>query len=360
MVGTLNLILSTGGHHPFRPLMLSTYLVGQVMRTPEYLSPTSLALYEENPETFYMRYLCDERLKRDPQTQPMSIGSSLDAYVKSALHEAIFGKGADPRFEFQTIFESQVEPHNRDWALDHGLYCFEFYKNSGAYFDLLADLLKASNSPRFEFEIKGIVSTKLGDEDTSLILSGKPDVFYVNKDGHPIILDFKVNGWCSKSAVSPKPGYLRLRDGSGTNAGSHKAATIKTRGGVSYSAGHPLETVDKAWARQLAIYGWLLGEEVGNEFFTFIDQFVCKPVGEKYPVVRVAEHRTFVSEAFQRQVYEDAKLLWQAIKTGHIFLDRSRTASDQLCRTLDAKVEGLNKLEADPDFDALCRPAYYG
>lgn len=330
------------------------------MRIPEYLSPTSIALYEEDTELFYMRYLCEQRLRRDPQTLPMSIGSSLDAYVKAALHEAIFGKGADPRFEFQTIFESQVEVQNRDWALDHGKYCFEFYKSSGAYFDLLADLLQASNSPRFEFEIKGIVSTDMGDEDTTLLLSGKPDVYYLNKDNHPIILDFKVNGWCSKNAKSPEPGFLRIRDISGNNAGAHKNAIVKLRNGVAYSAAHPLETVERKWARQLAIYGWLLGEQVGDEFFTFIDQFVCKPVGAKYPVVRVAEHRTFVSAAFQKQVYEDAKLVWQAIKTGHVFLDRSRTASDQLCRTLDAKVAGVMALAPDPYFDDVCKGNYFG
>ncbi len=330
------------------------------MRIPEYLSPTSIALFEEDTELFYMRYLCEQRLRRDPQTPAMSIGSSLDAYVKAALHEAIFGKGADPRFEFQTIFEQQVEVQNRDWALEHGAFCFEFYKNSGAYFNLLADLLQASNSPRFEFEIRGIVSTEFGDEDTTMILSGKPDVYYMNKFGHPIILDFKVNGWCSKSAKSPSPGFLRIRDGQGTNAGAHKNAIVKIKDGVPYSSSHPLEIVDKKWARQLAIYGWLLGEQVGNEFFTFIDQFVCKPVGTKFPVVRVAEHRTFVSKKFQEQTYDEAKLLWQAIQTGHIFLDRSRTASDQLCRTLDAKVQGLMSLEPDPDFDELCKPAYYG
>ena len=63
----------------------------------------------------------------------MSVGGSFDAYAKSALHERLFGKGAAPQFEFQTIFENQVEPHNRDFALEAGKYIFDCYVLTGEF-----------------------------------------------------------------------------------------------------------------------------------------------------------------------------------------------------------------------------------
>ena len=73
----------------------------------------------------------------------MAVGSSFDAFVKAALHKALFDK-IDPKFEFSTIFESQVEPQCRDFALVAGKVCFDAYKLTGAYDELLA-LLKQSD-----------------------------------------------------------------------------------------------------------------------------------------------------------------------------------------------------------------------
>ncbi|KKK99128.1 hypothetical protein LCGC14_2635890, partial [marine sediment metagenome] len=86
------------------------------MRIPEYLSPTSISLWQKDEELFYQRYLSENRLPREPQTQPMSIGSAFDAFCKSYLHEALFGKGADPCYSRGYLFEEQVQEHNRDWA----------------------------------------------------------------------------------------------------------------------------------------------------------------------------------------------------------------------------------------------------
>ena len=85
----------------------------------------------------------------------MSVGGSFDAYAKSALHEQLFGKGAAPQFEFQTIFENQVEPHNRDFAIEAGKYIFDCYVLTGAFEELLAMLEKSKEPPRFEFEVRG-------------------------------------------------------------------------------------------------------------------------------------------------------------------------------------------------------------
>ena len=52
------------------------------MRTPKYISPSALKLFEKNPTEYYLKYLADAHPPRSPQTQPMSVGSAFDAFVK--------------------------------------------------------------------------------------------------------------------------------------------------------------------------------------------------------------------------------------------------------------------------------------
>src|SRR4051794_32262646 len=101
------------------------------MRSVEYLSPSSIGVFDKSVDEFYMRYLADERPPRDPQTPAMAVGSSFDAFVKSYYHEKLFGVGNDPKYGFDALFAAQVEPQCRDLALGHGRYVFEQYRQAG-------------------------------------------------------------------------------------------------------------------------------------------------------------------------------------------------------------------------------------
>ncbi len=294
----------------------------------------------------------------------MSIGSAFDAFVKSWLHERLFGKGFDPRFDLDTLFNAQVEEHNRVWAKEHGAHCFDCYRRSGALADLLLDLEQSVGTPRFELEIKGVINghregfTK--EMVNGVVLLGRPDCYYINKYGTHVILDFKVNGWESNYPVSPKPGYLRLRSGTPdliTPMGPHKNCIPMSHNGAMINCGMYLEDIDKTWAAQLAIYGWLCGCEIGSDFITAIDQFACKPSGAKFPHVRIAEHRLRVSKEFQWKLFADAQNIWEAVRSDHIFRDLSYEDSKNLCQTLDDSNQDLNKPEDDPDriFSEMCR-----
>src|ERR1700733_9743280 len=98
------------------------------MRKMAYLSPTSLSLFLKDETQFYMQYLAENRPARPPQTVPMAVGSSFDAFAKSYLYEALFGK-KDPKFELMAIFEAQVEPQNRDRAYKDGEHVFKEYNS---------------------------------------------------------------------------------------------------------------------------------------------------------------------------------------------------------------------------------------
>lgn len=315
------------------------------MRKPEYLSPSSINLYFKDTEAYYIKYMSDHKLASEPQTQAMSIGSSLDAYVKSYLFTCLFGashKDFD-KYEFNTIFEAQVQPHHRDWARHHGEYVFDCYKKSGALSDLLLQLKQAVGDPRFEIEISGTVDgyTESLERDIGAVrLLGKPDVFFNNKEGQPVILDFKVNGYCSKSGASPKQGYVQIRGSERT--GCHRNAHLLMHRGIIINAGMHLEDVDAEWAVQLAIYGWLCGQRVGEQFVVALDQFCCKPNGTDYPTIRIAEHRTTVSERCQKEIFQKADLAWVACQSGHVFREMSVEDCAARCRLLDGRSKALS------------------
>lgn len=285
------------------------------MREMKYLSPTSIDLFYKDRTEFYLRYMAEHRPPRIPQTMPMSIGAAFDAYVKSYMVAGLIGDVE--RFRFDTIFETQVEPQNRDWGREHGKFVFDEYVKSGALADLMIELEGAVQQPRFEYTIEGRVAHETQAGGVPLL--GKPDVYYVNRHDAHVIHDWKVNGYCSKSATSPKKGYTKVRPGNK----KHKDAQLLVMQGVEINAAHYLEQIEESWAKQLAIYGWVLGEPIGSKFLTGIEQIV----GNKEIGLRVATFRTRISESFQLDWYARVHFVWSTIKSGHIFTDMSREES---------------------------------
>lgn len=337
------------------------------MKTVEYLSPSSITQYYKNKDEFYLRYLSETPPPKFPQTQPMSIGSSFDAYVKSHLYETLFGKGHNPKYDFNALFEAQVEEHNRDWAFQAGRYAFECYKISGALSDLLLQLHKASKPPRFEFDLHGAVNgyrEGVTKDIGAVIFLGKPDLHYVNSEGLDVTHDWKVNGFCGKSNTSPKKGYVRLRDGwrdkveSRSNNAQHKDAIVMNHKGIMVNHGHSLNMVDAEWAQQLSIYSWLLGLEIGAQFVVSIDQLACSNVGTTYPDIRIAEHRCFVNQMFQFETFARAQVVWKNVHSDHFFDDKTKEESDARCKALDAAAAGLKGGTVEDEwFASVCRVA---
>jgi hypothetical protein len=329
------------------------------MRTPKYLSHSSLSLWGKNKEEFYMCHLAETRAPKIAQENYMSIGASFDAYAKSALHERLFGKGTDPAFEFQTIFETQVEPHNRDFSLAAGQYVFDCYRLTGAFDELLEMLQKSKETPRFEFEVTGEIG--------GVPFLGKPDCRFVHECGVHVILDWKVKGFCSKYSASPSKLFRLCRDGYGepykpsrTHMKCHPEYMPYDHHGLEICETY-LEAGNTEYADQLCKYGWLLGEQIGDEeVVAFIDEIVSKAMPEGYPLLRIAQHRGRISSAHQNLVLTQAQECWTAITSGWIFSDLSREESDVLCQHLEKKVVALQSdgsLEEDM-FAKMARPQF--
>jgi hypothetical protein len=333
-------------------------------RSFDYISPSRLMMYEADKDAFYVNYLSTVRHLREPQNYHMAIGSAFDAYVKAYLHERIFGKGYDPKYDLLTLFETQVEPAHRVFCWEHGKYLFEQYKKYGVLSDLLSEIMRGSD-PRFEVEIKGVIGgtrestishvgplDKLSHaehaQEDSMILLGRPDVCFRTAARTLVVLDFKVNGYFS--VASPKSGYIRLRPSS---LRQRMVGTHMMVDGIVVNIEYPLETVEKSWATQLSIYGWLCGEPIGSQFITAIDQ-ICgmgidgdpnkkllyKAGGNpERPEIKIAEHRCQIGKAYQASVYNRCERLWEIVKSGWLFRDMSPDDSDKRCRLLDTYTE---------------------
>lgn len=289
------------------------------MRKLEFLSPTSIKLADTDRELFYQRYLSDNKLPREPQNEPMAIGSSFDAYCKSFLYEALFGKGADPQYAFETLFESQVQPQCRDEAKKAGAYVFEAYKQAGCLSTMMLELGKSVGDPRFEFTVN--------NEINGVPLLGKPDIFFINDQGARVIYDWKVNGYYSRFTKSPMKGYTRLMPGDKV----HKDVILLNVKGIMINAAMYLEDGNKDWADQLSVYSWLLGEPVGSsEMIVGIDQ-ICGPSNK----LRFATHRLRISPDHQFDLMMVIQDLWKCITDNHIFKDLSIEDSQARCKLLD-------------------------
>ena len=308
------------------------------MRTPRYLSPTSIKMFYADREQFYLQYLADNRPPRFAQTPAMSVGSAFDAYVKCYLADRF-----DIEFvSLDELLSLQVEEANLSFATSAGEACFLAYQRSGALANLMLEIESFADpgSLAFESTVRGEVS----GADTSIPLLGKPDMHYTCS-GVPVVLDWKVNGYCSSSNTSPSKGYIRCLDGwdhsvtkaSRSHGKSHSAYQPLSLNGVTYNAAISLADINADWAAQTCIYSWLLGCEVGSDFIIGIDQLACGAGGD---LIRVATFRSMLSSSYQTELYRRAAACWEAIASADtVFIGwegiDSADASSSKCAELD-------------------------
>lgn len=347
----------------------------ELKRVPKALSYSSWALFEKDAEEFYLRYLAETKAPRLPQENYMSVGSGFDAFAKAELHSAVFGPHTDKNFEFDKLFEDQVESHNRDFARSAGKYVLDCYKHSGSFDELLKLLKQAIEPPRFETNIEAMID--------GVPCSGKPDLRFLLKPREEtlrVVLDWKVKGFCSKHGASPSKGYAMCRDGydyrplklnatkkapdgkpsasHGTEHDNYKAFDFK---GLTINEGF-MEMCNDEYADQVSLYGWMLGETPGDEnVVVWIDEIVSKFMGEgNNPLLRIANHRARVSRGYQLKLLEKIKKCWNAISTGHIFVDLSKADSDSRCEVLEGMSVGLQCDGSSEEswFNEVVRPQF--
>lgn len=329
-----------------------------------YLSPSSINLFYQDQDEFYMRYICQEKPPRPPQTLPMAAGSAFDAFVKSYLHESLFGKGYDPKFDLKTLFEAQVESQLRDQSWSVGEYLFKQYQKSGALADLMTELSQAITKPMFEIEVKGVIDgyrEGVTKDISGVVFLGKPDVFYINKYGTHVILDWKTTGFYGRYNKSPTKGYVRLRSLGQVNQNMyriescHNSCVPLMHKGIMINAALYLENINPDWACQLTIYALLCGCSLGEDFIVAIDEICCLGLkriqyeGHDYPEVRIAEHRLRVHPDTQYKILAKAQHMWELVHSEHFFRDIDLEQSKKKCQYLDEIARKLNNPDSSND-----------
>ena len=324
------------------------------LRTPRYMSPSSLKKFYSDRTKYFKDYLAPMRPPRTPQTNAMSGGSAFDAYVKCALWKDLFGAEPPQEFQVEHLLESQVEPHVRDFAFEAGKHVMDAYVFAGAYDDLLKDLSKSPVDPKFEFDAQGQVSLNGEIDENTVNLFGKPDIWYKTPGGVDVIRDWKVNGYCAKAGHSPKKGYTIIRDGwdhdvekkSASHGKVHKMYEALDLAGVEINGAFSFEEVEAGWAAQTCIYSWLQGIKVGDPLIIGIEQLVCKNrLKDGLPVqIRVAKHMGTCSKEFQVDLITKAQVAWDQIRSGHIFDWMDRDESDKKCVMLALACETMSNM----------------
>jgi hypothetical protein len=216
----------------------------------------------------------------------MAVGSLFDAIVKAEIAQAMGWYNKDTTLSRMALIKKSVN-ESMLYLLPDAEKIFEFYKSCGAFEDLIAEQI-------FDIETEELKLIKHGLTGVEVPVFGKPDLKSVPNR----ILDFKVNGFGSKSGQSPKQGYCRSYDRTG-RLGPHKKLLT-------------MDLIDDDWARQLTTYAWLDQEE-----FEFKDIEVgIEQIAIRGDTIKVASFRTIVPKLYQEQLYIHYSLMWSQILNG--------------------------------------------
>lgn len=305
-------------------------------RTPERLSPSSLAKWEGSPDEFFLQYIVpkDIRPEREPQTGPMSVGSAFDAIVKNRLYKLYFGEEACLRdsYRLRDLVVAQCQEHTLPESLVIASDVFDQYEACGALDDLIGLIDQSPVDPRMEFDVIAVIG--------GVPVLGKPDLIFRTVKGAHVITDWKVSGSVSAWGVSPQQGFQVSRDISGTRSSgkSHKNYVPAQVGGVEVSAVPMNETTDY-WADQLTTYAWALGEPVGSQdYIVRIEQLACRPCpktkSDDRLRVKCCTHQSTVAADYQHQLLDRYQRCWHHVTTGHYFPDLTRSESDSRANML--------------------------
>lgn len=318
-------------------------------RMPKGLSPSALSRWENRRLEFYERYISPVRTPRLPQVNYMAVGSAFDAFVKSEIHSMVFGetmtKGS--QFDFQKIFESQVEEHLRDEVYEKASFLFGQYKKTGAFGNLIHEILKSEYAPEMEFEVETIVN--------GVPIFGFPDLRYVTRELVHVVTDFKVNGSFSQHGVSPTQGFQRAlslkKDGT-VKTEVHKKYRPKQFKDIEISE-NCLSDFSEDWATQIAMYAWCLGEEVGKEDYVVrMEQVACRPNNK----VKIASHVSQISSRYHLEVMRRLVEAWGFIEKGHIFTDLTFEENLEQCEIIDQRLAIPFGLHSNPAVNKYLRP----
>lgn len=271
------------------------------VRSPEFLSPTALAMFEDFPVAYYFQYLGPAELKpsRFNQTDAMAYGSAFDGEVKWRLaHEC--------NMALRARKDGTVRSTDFFRRADYGLRKFISppFKRNRAFLDRATLIVDGYwNGPPAE-DVRKHGALLLEDDPQVQRLRGVPIYGKIDlKTGEPRVVDFKVTGSCSKNPISPVPGYSA---GWVWNPTTNEYKPLKARSKV----GQPMEDLKPEWATQLATYHFIDGGTEDQDANIGIDQVTFRSGGR----ICYTQIRTHITKGYLSYVADRYETAWQAIK----------------------------------------------
>jgi len=280
------------------------------------------------PQEFALRYLMPVPVPRTKTTKPMCIGTGFDAWVKFHLNKDL-DLGLDHlTYELQT---TNIPDDLRIWTEQEGHGLFKLYKEQGAYGDLLT-LLEGADAVIMEEHFERLLD--LG-EGRSIKLHGYPDLVFLKWDRW-FVIDWKVNGFCSKWGVSPAPGFWRSRP----SDKHHKTYSKGMVGDFEFNDAKCFSNWHKDWPTQLLFYHWMVNQKPLDRLYVGVEQLACSPKG-----IRSVSHRGALSPHFELEVKEKLIKFLTAIEKDHIFTDLTLEQSQEKMQELTSMAEAFGPAE---------------
>jgi hypothetical protein len=216
---------------------------------------------------------------RMPQTEQMALGSAFDAFIKTEIAVRLDLPEAEKRL---ASLLKNVDREQQAMIPEGNKVCQEYIEDG--CLDVIME--------------EGMCDVELlfGTKDEPMVVSGIP--IFGFPDGRIIEgpLDWKVSGWGSSRARSPKPGYQHYTKGNKQH--------------VKY--GIPMHEIDRRWATQLFFYNLLFDGvyDAKKEYWGAIDQII---VGQG-----VASYRTSLGHDFTVALWADMICRWDKLQAGDI------------------------------------------
>lgn len=278
-----------------------------IRKYPAYLSPSSLAAFEKQPNKFYLQRMAPDPWPYDPQGIAAAVGSAFDARIKQHYCQ-LLGKENEVRDFvirnsyiseekkralrqanfYEALCKTNIDTEHYDEAVQVGINLYQF----------------ASKTPFIRRKIEKVEVhrnfTLFGEHNVPLFM--KLDAAVMAEDGKLSPTDWKVMGY--NSQASPKKGYKEIYDGM-TVVDRHK----------NYREDICFSEIDLSWARQLCIYGWGLGRTIGTPFKAYIDALVIRKTG-----VRAVHYEAWISSKFQAEVVKSLRKAWKSIRSNEFVL----------------------------------------
>lgn len=280
-----------------------------IVKTPEYLSPSSFSEWRQCPLKFYYKRMAGEYIE-EPTSIAAGIGSAVDAHICNAVANEL-GIGSDPDFSLDKMFRESIPEHIRGVCVVRGQRLFDIYKRLGCLRRLMERGIGA---------VHPFCKKTLSVDGKEVPIYVKPDLF--KADGTPI--EIKVNGSDSKSGASPHAGYKICYFDSGMIKYSH----------VKF--GESLDNLNLDWAYQLTIYSFGY-----NGVLPFRKlNFEIENIAVRQDTVACAYIPTFVTAEFAQMVFNQLHGVYDSIKSGNIppvTPEKSRCYKfNQLCNYSDS------------------------